>query len=143
MVGAKHLAIQVVASLANAAAGAARLAVLDDGNGNMTLAVRFPTGTSTVLATEGVPAFRRYSSTSNLNFPSIAAGAESELSITGVTGAAVGDAVYLGPPDMTAYPGISWNAYVIAADTVRVRVRNNSGAAIDLPSATWRATIIK
>lgn len=77
--------------------------------------------------------------TATLDFPSISANSAEALTIT-VTGAAVGDSVFLGLPaafedDLTA---VGW---VTAADTVTVRVLNNSGGAIDPASATFRATV--
>lgn len=77
----------------------------------------------------------------SLNFPSIAAGATAELTIT-VTGAAVGDAVALAPP-ATVEAGVVWSARVSAANTVTVRMANVTSGAIDPAAATWGATVLK
>jgi len=56
----------------------------------------------------------------NLDFPSIAAGAVSNLTIT-VTGAAVGDPVILGIPNGSVTATATYTAWVSAANTVTVR----------------------
>jgi hypothetical protein len=75
-----------------------------------------------------------------LDFPSIAADDEDELTIT-VTGATVGSAVVLGPPSGIE-AGLVWCGYVSALNTVTVRVRNTTAGAIDPASATWKAAVI-
>lgn len=72
---------------------------------------------------------------------SIAAGAIATFTIT-VTGAAAGDTVYVGPPS-TIEAGLTWCAFVSAADTVTVRVHNTTAGAIDPASATWKAKVVK
>lgn len=79
------------------------------------------------------------SATATLDFPSVAAGASQELTVT-VTGAAVGDTVYLGAP-AAIEAGLVWNGYVSATNTVKVRVTNVTGSAIDPASATWKVTV--
>lgn len=79
--------------------------------------------------------------TAVLDFPSIAAGTIQTLTIT-VTGAAIGDAVALGPPSGIE-ANLMWSGWVAAADTVTIRLLNISGAPIDPASATWRATVFK
>lgn len=79
--------------------------------------------------------------TATLDFPSIAAAAKADLTIT-VTGAAVGDAVFLGLPAAPA-AGLVFNAFVSAANTVTVRASNTSSGAVDAASATYRAVVFK
>ena len=79
--------------------------------------------------------------TATLNFPSIAAAATADLTMT-VTGAALGDVVILGLPDSPA-AGIVFFAFVSAADTVKVRAMNITGSGVDPASAIYRATVIK
>lgn len=79
--------------------------------------------------------------TATLDFASIAAATTANLTIT-VTGAAVNDAVLLGPP-ATLEAGLVATGYVSAANTVTVRVANVTAGAIDPASATWRATIFQ
>lgn len=79
--------------------------------------------------------------TATLDFPSIAAGSSQELTIT-VTGAAVGDTVALGAP-AAIEAGLVWNGYVSATNTVKVRVSNITGSAVDPASATWKATVLR
>lgn len=77
----------------------------------------------------------------SLNFPSISAASQQELTIT-VTGAAVGDGVLLAPP---AAPdaGLVWSGRVSATNTVTVRVANVTASPIDPAAATWGALVIK
>lgn len=99
--------------------------------------------TSAVTVIGGGTGLRQHlSATASLDFPSIAAGAAADLAIT-VTGAAVGDGVTLGPPValeaglVIAYWGVT------AANTVTIRLRNETAAAIDPVAATWRAGVWK
>lgn len=56
-----------------------------------------------------------------------------------VTGAAFGDFVAVAAPyDLQ---GITATAYVSASNTVKIRVQNESGGAIDLASGTWKVRI--
>jgi len=76
-----------------------------------------------------------------LNFASIAAAAQEDLTIT-VTGAAANDAVILGLP-VAPTAGIVFNAFVSAADTVTVRATNITGSSVDPASATYKVVVIK
>lgn len=78
--------------------------------------------------------------TATLDFPSISPNSHQELTIA-VTGAAVGDCVFLAIPS-TIESGLIANGYVSAADTVTVRLANISTISIDPASASWRATIM-
>lgn len=104
----------------------------------------------TAVASLGVKALRilhptrtyadgRLSTTATLDFPSIAAAGQQELTVT-LTGAVVGDQVQVGPP-ATLEGGLVPSARVSAPDTVTVRLSNITGAAIDPASAAWRVTI--
>lgn len=79
--------------------------------------------------------------TATLNFPSIAAGATDQLTIT-VTGAAAGDAVFIGSPS-TLNTGLTVTGFVSATNTVTVRVFNGTAGAIDPASSTFRAVVAK
>lgn len=68
-------------------------------------------------------------------------GAGATTNVT-VTGAVVGDYV-VGVSFGVDLQGISATAYVSAADTVSVRLQNESGGAIDLASTTVRAVVMK
>ncbi len=84
----------------------------------------------------------RLTNAATLDFGSIAAGDQADLTIT-VTGAAVGDSVFLGLPAAPA-AGLAWNAFVSAADTVTVRASNiNLVTAVDPASAAYRVTIVR
>ena len=74
------------------------------------------------------------------NVGSLADGAGETKSLT-VTGAEIGDFVLVSAPvdlkDMTV------TGYVQAANTVEIRVQNESGNTVDLASGTWRVLVIK
>lgn len=72
---------------------------------------------------------------------SLADGAgETSAAIT-VTGAAFGDYVLVSAPyDLQ---GITCNGYVSAANTVKIRLQNETGGTIDLASGTWKVKVIK
>lgn len=71
---------------------------------------------------------------------SLADGAGATAVIT-VTGAALGDfSLVSAPYDLT---DLTVTSYVQGANTVEVRIQNESGAPADLPSGTWRALVFK
>ncbi len=77
--------------------------------------------------------------TSTINPPSLANGTGVTSSGVTVTGAAFGDFVSVAAPyDLQ---GILATAYVSAADTVKVRLHNGTGGAIDLASGTWTVVV--
>ena len=107
-------------------------------SGGAGIAGRTSTG-SLAISTTGTPCDGMWSATATLDFGSIAAAAQADLTIT-VTGASTGDSVSLGlPASPTA--GIVFNAFVSAANTVKIRATNITAAAIDPASATYRATV--
>lgn len=64
---------------------------------------------------------------------------ETSAGIT-VTGAALGDTVLVyAPYDLQ---GLTVTGYVSAANTVKIRVQNESAATVDLASGTWRVVVI-
>jgi hypothetical protein len=65
---------------------------------------------------------------------------ETSAAVT-VTGAAFGDVVLVGAPyDLQ---GIICTGYVSAADTLRVRLQNETGGAINLASGDWKVRVVK
>jgi hypothetical protein len=76
-----------------------------------------------------------------LNFPSISAVSQADLTIT-VTGAAVNDEVALGLPAAPA-AGLVFNAFVSAANTVTIRASNITASAVDAASATYSVAVFK
>lgn len=71
---------------------------------------------------------------------SLVDGAGETKAIT-VTGAALGDFVLVAAPcdlvDMTV------TGYVQAANTVEIRLQNESGGTVDLTSGTWKVKVLK
>jgi hypothetical protein len=64
---------------------------------------------------------------------------ETSAAIT-VTGAVLNDTVLVYPPyDLQ---GITVTGYVSAADTVKIRVQNESTATVDLASGTWQVAVV-
>jgi len=80
------------------------------------------------------------SGSASLNFGSIAAAAQADLTIT-VTGAAAGDEVIMGLPAAPA-AGIVFNAFVSAANTVTIRASNISAASVDPAAATYNVIVL-
>lgn len=80
--------------------------------------------------------------TATLDFGSTAAQTSTDLTIT-VTGAAVGDAVYVGVPNGSVTNNTSFSAWVSATNTVTVRHNNHSAGASDPASGTFRAVVLK
>lgn len=75
----------------------------------------------------------------SLNFPSIAAGSTSELTIS-VSSATAGDAVTVSPSGGPE-SGLIWSGYVSASGTVTVRLANVTGSAIDPATRNWTAKV--
>jgi hypothetical protein len=69
------------------------------------------------------------------------AGAAGGATIT-VTGAVLGDMV-VGVSAGVDLAGLQVSAYVSAANTVTLRLRNDTGGAVDLASTTWRVVVMK
>jgi hypothetical protein len=64
---------------------------------------------------------------------------ETSAGIT-VTGAALNDAVLVFPPyDLQ---GLTVTGYVSAADTVKIRVQNESVSTVDLASGSWQVAVV-
>ena len=76
----------------------------------------------------------------SLNFPSISAASQADLTIT-VAGAATGDEVIMALPAAPA-AGLVFNAFVSAANTVTVRASNISGSPVDAAAATYGVIVI-
>lgn len=73
--------------------------------------------------------------------PSNLVDAAGETKSVTVTGAALGDIVLIGPPyDLQ---DITVTGYVQAANTVEVRIQNESGGAINLASGTWNIVCLR
>jgi hypothetical protein len=80
-----------------------------------------------------------WKATGTLNADSLADGAGSSDTIA-VPGVALGDMV-LGCSFGVSLAGVSATAYVSAADTVTIRLQNESGGTVDLASTTVRVVV--
>lgn len=76
-----------------------------------------------------------------LDYPSIAAGASADLTVT-VPGAAVGDDVVVSY-DSTPTTALITRAWVSAADTVTVRQNNFTASGIDQAATIYRVIVFK
>lgn len=105
------------------------------------LAIQGGTTPSLTVGASGTPILRVLSATATLDFPSTAAGTNSDLTIT-VTNAALGDAVTLGVPNGSVVANCDYTGWVSSAGVVTVRI-NNGGlvAAQDPASGTFRAMV--
>lgn len=73
----------------------------------------------------------------------LAAAGEEDLDIT-ITGAAVGDVIIVNPLEAAAEAGVSVSAvWISAADTLTIRVSNQSGSELTGSTANWNYTLIK
>ena len=94
---------------------------------------------TTGAVTTGATLTKLRTATATLDFPSISAVSQADLTIT-VTGAVVGDEVVLALPAAPT-AGIVFNAFVSAADTVTVRASNITAAAVDPASASYSVLV--
>jgi hypothetical protein len=104
-------------------------------NGFQTIVINQTTG----AVTSGALVSSILTGSATLDFPSIAAVSQADLTIT-VTGAAVGSEVALALPAAPA-AGIIFNAFVSATNTVTVRASNITAAAVDPASATYSVIV--
>ena len=96
--------------------------------------------TNGFIAGTGSTVTKVLSNSASLNFPSIAAVSQADLTIT-VTGAAVGDEVMLSLPAAPT-AGLVFNGFVSAADTVTIRASNITASAVDAAAATYGVVVV-
>lgn len=94
---------------------------------------------ATTLSMQGQGAIIKGSVT--INPASIASAAIGETSVT-ISGAVVGDTVILNAPAAIEASCV-WSAFVSATDTVKLRIANLSGGALDCASASWDYCLIR
>lgn len=87
------------------------------------------------------PNFRHLTATATWDPALLAAGAVASTTIT-VTGAVAGD-VAIASHDQLGANNVLISAHVQAADTVRVVLRNETGANLDIASGTLRVMVIR
>ena len=92
------------------------------------------------IAGTGAAVTKVLSATASLNYGSISAASQADLTIT-VTGAAVGDEVVMALPAAPA-AGLVFNAFVSAANTVTIRASNITATPIDPAAATYGVIVI-
>jgi len=104
-------------------------------NGFQVISIDQSTGT----VTSGATITKIRTATASLNFPSINAASQADLTIT-VAGAAVGDEVAMALPAAPA-AGIVFNAFVSAANTVTIRATNVTAAPVDPAAANYSVLV--
>lgn len=82
------------------------------------------------------------SATATLDFPSTAAQTSSDLTIA-LSGAVLGDAIFLGVPNASVNANSCFTAWVSASDVISVRFNNYSSGAIDPASGTFRVVLFR
>lgn len=92
------------------------------------------------IAGSGAAITKVLSATASLDFGSISAASQANLTIT-VTGAAVGDEVVMALPAAPA-AGIVFNAFVSAANTVTIRASNITASPVDPGAATYGVIVV-
>lgn len=86
----------------------------------------------------GTPIKKHLSATKTHNWASVADGAQATTTVT-CAGAALGDEVSCSMS--VSLQGMQLTGYVSLADTITVVLRNATGGAVDLASATLRASV--
>lgn len=76
-----------------------------------------------------------------VDFPSVDTGAGATSSNITATGAMLGDHVLVAPIIDTQ--GLQVLGWVSAANTVKIRIVNNTGAAVDLASAVYNVKVLR
>ena len=104
-------------------------------NGFQIISINQTTGT----VTTGATLTKIRTASASLNFPSISAASQADLTIT-VTGAAVGDEVVMALPAAPA-AGIVFNAFVSATNTVTIRATNVTASPVDPAAATYSVLV--
>lgn len=124
----------VSAGVDNITAGLTHDGALADPKNGSNLALGIKQARTTNVALGGGPEVK-----ASIDPPSIPANSTVDVSVT-VTGAQVGNQAFA-YPNSAPPSGLSWNAYVSAANTVMVRFTNATVAAIDPAVATWRVRV--
>jgi hypothetical protein len=96
--------------------------------------------TNGFIAGSGATVSKILTASASLNFPSISAVSQADLTIT-VTGAAVGDEVMMALPAAPT-AGLVFNAFVSAADTVTIRASNITASPVDAAAATYGVIVV-
>ena len=96
--------------------------------------------TNGFIAGSGATVTKILTATATLDFGSISAASQADLTIT-VTGAATGDEVIMALPAAPT-AGLVFNAFVSATNTVTVRASNITGRPVDPTSASYGVIVI-
>jgi hypothetical protein len=96
--------------------------------------------TNGFIAGSGATVTKILTATASLDFPSISAASQADLTIT-VTGAATGDEVIMALPAAPT-AGLVFNAFVSATNTVTIRASNITGSPINPAAASFGVIVI-
>jgi hypothetical protein len=111
-------------------------------SGNVIVPTQSVTDNSTNAANTANVMSHFLTASATLDFASTAAQTSSELTIT-VTGAADGDVVSVGVPNVSSNANSCFTARVSATNTVTIKFNNYSSGAIDPTSGTFKVTVLK
>jgi hypothetical protein len=92
------------------------------------------------IAGSGATITKVLTATASLNFPSISAASQADLTIS-VPGAVAGDEVIMSLPAAPA-AGLVFNAFVSATNTVTIRASNITGSPVDAAAASYGVIVI-
>lgn len=96
----------------------------------------------TLVVGAGAKVRQILSASATLDFPNTAAGTSQDLTIN-VPSAALGDPVFVGPPNGSVNANTVFTAWVSAAGVVSVRHSNYSGVGVDPASGTFRVVVMR
>jgi hypothetical protein len=97
---------------------------------------------STLVVGAGAKVRQILSASATLDFPNTLAQTSQDLTIT-VTGAAVGDPVFLGADNASVNANTCFTAWVSAAGVCTIRHNNYSAIAVNPASGTFRVCVFK
>jgi hypothetical protein len=136
-------------SINNSGSSANALVVSTNGTGNAISATGAVNVTGNIAASgavtigSGSAAITKVlTATSSLDFPSTSAGTSDDETIA-VTGADLGDVVFIGVPHGSVITNTNYTAWVSGEDQVTIRFNNYSGSSADPSSGTFRVTVMK
>ncbi len=102
---------------------------------------RGPSSFSALAVGAGASLSKALAGSATLDFPSVGIGLTADLTIA-VTGALANDFVVVAPPAATV-AGLEFFGFVSAANVVTVRAINNTAAAIDPASGTYKVLVLR
>jgi hypothetical protein len=110
--------------------------------GDLTISADFIVNGQSTIGASGTGISAIIHGTVNVDPPSIPGSTSATFTVT-ITGATVGDRIFLTPPDTIEGELVYQGAAVTAADTVTIRLYNWTAGAVDGAALTWSYLIIR